>query len=225
MKVVDQHDDRDDRTPQIPGLVRATCAGDPQAWQALWAWLDPRLALMVRRFRLGRISSEEDERRGVVLEVMARLREDDFRRLRLFADAAERDPALALMSWLRVVVKRVAIDYMRGHPSYLDTRRDGASVGPGHWKDPEPLPAASLLPGVRPTMTRDGTARELLAHAAEVLPERHYQALVLKIGGEAPADIARRLQLSGAAEVEKIVRAGLERLRRKFRTTLSGGQS
>jgi DNA-directed RNA polymerase specialized sigma24 family protein len=209
----------------IASLVKRTCEGDEQAWQELWSWLDPRLTAMVRKFRLARISHEEDDRRGVVLDVMSRLREDDFRRLRLFADAAERDARLALLPWLKVVAKRVAIDYMRAHPDYVNPVRHGNGPrGAGQWKDPKSLPPPSLLPGERPPMTRDGTAREMLAHARDVLPEQHYQALALKVGGESAADIARALGLASAAEAERIVRSALERLRRKFRTTMSGNE-
>jgi DNA-directed RNA polymerase specialized sigma24 family protein len=209
--------ERDD--PQITALVSRTCAGDPDAWQALWRWLDPRLHGVVRNLRLPRISDQEDERRAVVLEVMARLRVDDFRRLRLWAEGAAQDPGLSLMPWLKVVTRRVAIDCLRAHPGYQPDRS-----GAGAWHDPRSLPAASLLAGPRPTVTRDGTARELLSHARQVLSPAHYQALERKLAGETPAEIAKALGLRGAPEAERIVRAAFERLRRKFRTTLAGGQ-
>jgi DNA-directed RNA polymerase specialized sigma24 family protein len=200
-------------------LAERACAGDEGAWQALWAWLDPRLGAIVRKLRLPRISHEEDDRRAVVLAVMARLREDEFRRLRLFLESRQRDPQLGLMPWLKVVTRRVAIDCLRAHPSYLP----GRGEQPGTWRDPQSLPPPSALPGTAPAPTRDGTAREMLAHAQAVLPADHYQALQLKIRGDSPAEIAGALGLSGPAQAERIVRAAFERLRRKFRTTLSGG--
>lgn len=210
----------------ISDLLDRTLAGDGQAWQELWGWLDPRLTAMVRRFRLARISHQEDDRRGVVLEVMARLREDDFRRLRLFAETSARHGKLALLPWLQVVAKRVAIDYMRAHPDYLNpVRRGGGPRGAGRWQDPKSLPPPSLLPGARPSITRDGTARQMLAHAQEVLPEKHYHALALKVRGEGAADIARALGLASAAEADRMVRTAFERLRRKFRTALTGRQT
>src|SRR5207244_9607992 len=63
----------------IADLVDRACGADEEAWQRLWRWLDPPLTGMIRGFHMGRISHEEDERRAVVLEVMARLREDGFR--------------------------------------------------------------------------------------------------------------------------------------------------
>jgi DNA-directed RNA polymerase specialized sigma24 family protein len=201
-------------------LIAASCAGDELAWQRLWAWLDPRLFAMVRGFRMGRISHGEDEPRAVVLEVMARLREDDFRRLRLFAEGRRRDQGLGLLPWLKVVAKRVAIDLLRAHPNYVGGRR-GRGDTPGRWRDPQSLPAPSLMPGERPPVTRDGTARQMLAHAAKVLPPQQYQALMLKTRGDDAAEIARALGLGDAAEAERMVRAALERLRRKFRTSIS----
>jgi DNA-directed RNA polymerase specialized sigma24 family protein len=202
-------------------LVARTCEGDQLAWQALWQRLDPVLHGLIRSFRLGRISRSPDERRAVVVEVMARLSADGYRRLRLFTEAQTRDSTMSLLPWLKVVARRTAIDVMRAHPAF--TRRSAPPDGAGdRWTDPHSLPAASLLPGARPAFTRDGTAREMLAHARRVLPERQFQALVLKLSGEPIADIARTLALSGPDEAERMVRAALERLRRRFRSTLAG---
>jgi DNA-directed RNA polymerase specialized sigma24 family protein len=211
----------------LASLIAGSCAGDETAWQALWAWLDPRLSAMVRGFRMGRISQGEDEPRAVVLEVMARLREDDFRRLRLFVEGRRRDGGLALLPWLKVVAKRVAIDSMRAHPNYQAARRgahndhDNQDQGHGRWRDPTSLPPPSLMPGERPPVTRDGTAKQMLAHAQQVLPEKHFQALTMKTQGEDAAEIARVLGFASAAEADRIVRAALERLRRKFRTGIT----
>ena len=74
-------------------------------------------------------------------------------------------------------------------------------------------------------MTRDGTARQMLAHARELLPEKQYQALALKMQGDSSAEIARALDLPRAADAERMVRAAFQRLRRKFRTTMAGDES
>jgi DNA-directed RNA polymerase specialized sigma24 family protein len=200
-------------------LAAEAAAGDEDAWQRIWRRVDGPLAAMIRQFHMGRISHEEDERRAVILEVMARLRVDGFRRLRQFVEASARDPKLALLPWLKVVARRVAIDQMRAHPSYVVGRRDEAGGrGTGAWKDPKSLPPPSLLPGERPAMTRDGTARQMLAYAREALPEPQYRALALKVQGEEPSAIAAALDLADAAAAERLVRAAMERLRRRFRT-------
>jgi DNA-directed RNA polymerase specialized sigma24 family protein len=218
LRMTDPGAELDDET--IASLIARSCAGEAAAWQALWAWLDPRLLALVRGFRMGRISQGEDEPRAVVLEVMARLREDDFRRLRLFVEGRKRDQRLGLLPWLKVVARRVAIDSMRAHPNYQAGRRGADDHG--RWRDPKSLPPPSLLPGERPPVTRDGTAKQMLAHARTVLPEKHYQALTLKTQGEDAAEIARLLGFASAAEADRIVRAALERLRRKFRTSITG---
>jgi hypothetical protein len=210
----------DNEASLVTELIGRATAGDEEAWQELWRRLDGPLHAMIRQFRMGRISHEEDERRAVVLEVMGRLRDADFRRLRMFAVAQTEDPQLALLPWIKVVARRVAIDHLRAHPHYVPGARDPAGARtPGQWKDPASLPPPSLLPGERPAMTRDGTAREMLEHARTVLPEAHFRALELKMQGEEPASIARAVGLASPAEAERVVRAAFERLRRKFRSS------
>jgi hypothetical protein len=213
----------DDEAAEVTGLVGLAAAGDEDAWQRLWRRLDGPLHGMIRQFRMGRISQEEDERREVVLEVMARLRESDFRRLKMFLAAQAEDSRLTLFPWIKVVARRVAIDHLRVHPNYVTGHRgpEGQRT-PGQWKDPASLPPPSRLPGERPAMTRDGTAREMLDHARKVLPEAHFRALELKMQGEEAAGIARAVGLDSAAEAERIVRAAFERLRRKFRSSAGG---
>ena len=209
----------DERDPVLD-LVRRSCDGDEEAWQALWRWMDPKLEVLVRRPRfLARLSQHDDDRRAIVLEVMARLREDHFRRLKLFLKAREQDRHLAPMTWLTVVAKRVGIDYMRSHPDYMDRRRQhSAGDRPGAWVEAKPLPSESRLPGRRPPVTVQGTAAELIAFARRELPEQQQRALALWTEGRAPAEIAAALGLTSAAEAERVVRAAVERLRRQFRT-------
>jgi DNA-directed RNA polymerase specialized sigma24 family protein len=207
-----------DKEEPIEALAIRACSGDEPAWQDLWRRVELPLGAMVRQFHMGRISHEDDERRAVVLEVMARLRADEFRRLKMFNEARTRDPKLSLLPWLKVVAKRVAIDRLRAHPHYVggDRVADGARA-PGVWNDPQSLPPPSRLPGAPPAVTRDNTAREILEHAREVLPAMHYRALELKLQGDDAAAIARTLGLPAGAEADRIVRAAFERLRRRFR--------
>jgi hypothetical protein len=92
----------------------------------------------------GTISHDEDERRAVVLEVMARLRDDGFRRLRLFAATSAREPGLSLLPWLEVVARRVAVDCLRAHPNYLAAPRTGGTTRPRPVERPA-FPAARQL--------------------------------------------------------------------------------
>lgn len=215
-------------TPDSPGedailaLVARACDGDEEAWQAAWRWIDPRLSALVAQPRfLARLSRQEDDRRGVVLAVMEKLRESDHRRLKLFEKARSGNPGLSFMAWLSVVTKRVAIDYLRAHPEYLDQRRQRGAEAAGAWVSVQALPSEWRMPGKRPPVTAAGTARQMLAFARRELPVPQQRALERWVEGDSPAEIAQALGLADPAAAERILRAALERLRRKFRT--SGG--
>lgn len=202
----------------LDDLVVRTTAGDETSWRHLWAAIEPRLAEMVASPRfLGRLSRREDDRRNIVVEVMARLRADDFHRLHLFLDAKRENPRLAFMTWLRVVAKRVGIDYLRGHPEYMDRRAHAAASPPGEWVETETLPPASQLASERPPVTKRGTAQEMLRYAAGAIPDTQRRALELWIQGEPFAQIAGALRLAGAEDAARMIRAAIERLRRQFR--------
>jgi hypothetical protein len=95
----------------IEALVHATLAGDHRAWQELWRAVEPKLLAAIRRPSfLGRLSESEDDCRNVGVEVMARLRDNDFARLGNFVDAQKDNPGLPFVAWLVVVAKRIAID-------------------------------------------------------------------------------------------------------------------
>src|SRR5688572_33015223 len=116
---------------EIERLVRSA-AHDTAAWQALWAAIEAPLSRIIAQPRfLGRLGQREDDRRNIVVDVMARLRSNDFDRLRLYLGARKDNPQLKFMTWLRVVAKRVGIDYMRGHPDYIDRRRQADASRPG----------------------------------------------------------------------------------------------
>ena len=202
---------------EIERLVDAAATGDEAAWQRLWAAIEPPLSRIIAQPRfLGRLGQREDDRRNIVVSVMARLRADDFHRLRLYLEARESNPRLRFLSWLRVVSKRVGIDYLRAHPDYVRRHDQGASR-PGAWVDPKTLPPASQIAGERPPITNRGTARELLSFAAGAIPDDQRRALELWSQSEGFDDIARALGLAGPQEAERVVRAAIERLRRKFR--------
>lgn len=198
-------------------LVVRAAHGEADAWQELWAAIEAPLVRMIAQPRfLGRLGGREDDRRNIVVAVMARLRADEFSRLRTYLDAKATNPRLRFFTWLRVVAKRVGIDYLRAHPDY--TRRyDPDASRPGEWHDPETLPPASQLVGERPPVTARGTAQKLLRIAAEVLTADQRAALELWVASESFEDIARKLELADGATATRLVRAALERLRRHVR--------
>jgi DNA-directed RNA polymerase specialized sigma24 family protein len=208
----------------IEGLVRQVSEGVEIAWQKFWRVVDPALARLVAQPRfLGPFGQREDDRRNIVVEVMARLRADSFHRLKLYLMAREQNPHLTFMTWLRVVAKRVGIDCLRAHPEYVDKRRSADPSRPGTWMHPGTLPSATRLPASRPPVTGRSTAHEMFRHAATALPELQHRALELWIQSETYRDIAEALGLGDPAEAERVVRAAIERLRRHFRDEDAGG--
>ena len=210
--------DDDAATLELEALVGRAAGGDELAWQRLWADVGPRLERIAAQPRfLGRLGQREDDRNNIVVEVMARLRARQFERLRLYLAARGDNPRLRFMTWLRVVAKRVGIDYLRGHPDYIDRRREAGASAPGRWVEAGTLPPPSRGAGERPPVTNRGTALELLRYAAGAIPETQRRALELWVQSEPYDEIASRLGLGSPAEAEKTVRAAIERLRRKFR--------
>jgi len=84
-------------------LLRAILAEDTAAWQ--------KFILQYSNFIYGAIvkyTADHDEKMAVFLHVLEKLREDRFRRLRQFAYKAR------LSTWLTVVSRRLALDFLRG---------------------------------------------------------------------------------------------------------------
>src|SRR5262249_12732978 len=103
--------------------------------------LEPELAEMARHQPIGRLRDLEDTPHEVTTRVFARLHARDFAAIRKLTAM---DPPPELRAWLRVIVRRSAIDYMREHPDY---ERETASR-PNAWITLATLtssaPAASL---------------------------------------------------------------------------------
>lgn len=205
---------------QIEVLVARAAEGDTGSWRMLWEEVEPWLERMVANPRfLGRVGQRDDDRSNILLEVMARLHADGFHRLKLYVETRRTSSQLKFKTWLRVVAKRVGIDYLRGHENYQDRRRDSdRGSTPGQWVEPGTLPSQSQLPGERPPLTNRGTALELLRYAVGAVPEPQLTALERWTEGASYHDIARELEVAeGASGAEKLVRAAIERLRRRFR--------
>lgn len=200
---------------ELQRLVEATLAGDGQAWQALWQAVEPTLYATLRRPHvLGRLSQNEDDCRNIVVEVMGRLRANGFARLGQYAATRRDNPDVPFLGWLVVVAKRVAIDYLRSHEAYVDRRHDQDASTPGAWRDIRPLPSDSQLPGARPAATGRGAAHEMYAFASAELPDDQRRALGAWLEGASFDEIAAG---GDAREAERLVRAALVRLRRRFR--------
>jgi len=197
----------------VEQLVARAAAGDEAAWQRLWIAVEPRLTRMIAQPRfLGGLGGCEDERRNIIVAVMAKLRSAEFARLRQYVEARRGNSQLAFEPWLRVVTKRVGIDYLRSHPRYL-RRHDKARSKPGTWVRCTEL--TSRVHARRPPLTNQLTARRIVERLA--LPPVQRRALQLWSHGVELDDIARELELDGATAAQRAVRAALDRLRRAHR--------
>jgi len=206
---------------EIERLVLAASSGDANAWHELWRRLSPRLTAVLRKPHvLGALHKREDPVQDVVVAVMAKLRDEEFRRLRVYLEARRGDPELTFMRWVIVVAKRVAIDRVRADPDYVDQRRSAAAAETGSggaFIETRELPDEALLAGTRLPITNRVTARQILRYAEGVLSGPQRRAVEMWAEQASSEDIARELGLEDGAEADRLVRAGVERLRRKFR--------
>jgi DNA-directed RNA polymerase specialized sigma24 family protein len=204
--------------PTIEALVDRVLADERGAWQDLWQEVEPRLLALVRRPRfLGKISESEDDCRNVVVDVLAALRAHDHARLRSYVAARAENPALPFFAWLTVVAKRLAIDYMRRMERYQDLRGRQGAGAKGAWTEVTTLLPESHVGSFRPPVTNRATVAELLRYASRDLPAEQCAALSSWIQGGSFEDIARDAGLAGPRQAERVLRAALERLRRRFR--------
>ena len=203
----------------VQTLVVEAAEGQESAWSKLWLEIEPLLMRLASSPRVsGRLSQNVDDCRNIVVEVMARLRDDQFRRLRMFLDSQSENPDLEFIPWLRVVARRVIIDYLRGHGHYIDRRRNrNSGSAPGRWVEINRLTRSSRLDGIRPPVTNTSVALSMLRYAYSELPADQLAALERWIIGAGYSDIAGDLQLEGSEAAKKLVRAALQRLRREFR--------
>ena len=96
-------------------LLRAVAARGESEWGALLVALEPQIAQIARRQPIGRLRDQEDSPREIVTRVIARMHGNEFAAIKKLCS---QDPAPALGAWLRVLVRRSAIDYMRESPEF-----------------------------------------------------------------------------------------------------------
>lgn len=129
---------------------------------------------------------------------MARLRADNFRRLRAFLAARGQPRARSFQRWAVSFAARTAIDYVRAHAEYHRPSRDddGAVRASGsRWAGFEPAPDSKSAPAAGTDVARLVMAQRILARAREVLSAPQCEALTLWLGDEDSDEIARRLGL------------------------------
>src|SRR5688572_10029276 len=122
--------------PELWALLRAVARDGDGAWPALLVRLEPELLALARRQPIGRLRDRDDSPREIASRVFARLHARDHAAIRKLC---AREPPPVLRAWLRVIVRRSAIDYMRESPEF---ERATASR-PDRW-----ISLASLVTGV-----------------------------------------------------------------------------
>jgi DNA-directed RNA polymerase specialized sigma24 family protein len=96
-------------------LFRAVATTGEPAWPALAAALEPVLLPMASHQPIGRLRTQEDSPREILIRVLERLHAREFAAV---GKLCAMEPPPQLQAWLRVLVRRSAIDYMRESPEY-----------------------------------------------------------------------------------------------------------
>ncbi|MBI5537148.1 MAG: sigma-70 family RNA polymerase sigma factor [Deltaproteobacteria bacterium] len=207
----------------MEALLQKVVNGDAASWQALWEAVQPSVWAITGKWQItGPIARREDDRRNIVLQVMDRLRADDFRRIRCFLESTRtRQPGSSFRTWLATVTARVAIDYVRAHPEYLDRRAHGAGE---RWVR---VVSASEFPQDLdgPSPHDVATAAELLDSARRVLRAEQLTALCLWLQGDDEAGISKALELGEPADGRRLLRSALKRLRDRYAAPVADADS
>lgn len=192
-------------------LAARVLGGDARAWHAFWQRVEPRVWALTGRWQItGPLCRSADDRREIVLRVMARLREGGFRRLRAFAQSPGGRSEAALGAWLHTVATRVAVDYARAHPEHVG-RSDKA-----RWVKLVPIDDVPP-PLTDQDLAAHTTVLRLLERARDELSVQQLSALSLWLDGESNETLAERLGVATPAEAQRVLRAALKRLRDRYR--------
>lgn len=203
----------------LVALLPRVLAGEPSAWHELWQSVEPLVWGVSGKWQVtGPLCRQSDERREIVLRVMERLRESDFRRLRTFAASTGAGSDAAFRVWLTTVATRVAIDRMRAHPENVDSR---GRHGDARWARLVSLDDA-------PPLVQDAdvhgktTALRLLERARQELSVEQLTVLCLWLDGVGFEAIAARMDLPDDRAALRVLRAALKRLRDRYRDDSDG---
>lgn len=192
-------------------LVNAILAGDDEAWQKFILRHSSFIYSAIIRY-----TDDYDEKMAVYLHVLEKLREDRFARLRRFGFQSK------LSTWLTVVARRLALDFLRSRYG-RDFSLKKVRVVP---IDGEPDYTRILADLRTPEAELDGEERQALRRRLEAgletalagLEERERLLVQLVyFQGMRINEAARLLRLGSAYKF-------LARVLRKLRADLEGGQ-
>jgi DNA-directed RNA polymerase specialized sigma24 family protein len=196
----------------IDRYIEAVLTAQEGAWHQLMAHVHP-LAIRLCRYRLrGNESAAEDICRDVASKTLERLSKSNFAALRRYHDTRQNYAGLRFESWLRAVVGNVCVDHMRTLPGHH--RTSSAGHRSHHIKSTESLSGDRAGPN---NLQRHVEIRRVLSWLSDAaFPSDQRDALALWMRGHNAAEIATSLSLGSAADATRLLRAGRQRLRRKF---------
>lgn len=198
-------------------LVAKAIEHHEPAWHDFVERVFPGFEKIAGRFRnTGRLSSSEDERRNIAVEVVHRLRRDDFEVLKRLGEVfgVGNDNDDRGWPWLCRVAQRKALNYARDHAENLGP--DGPGGAPRFAELVElPEEVEELLPPSVRVVDRV-EAHEVLAYAERELRPAQLAALRLHLLGDDEEAIAGALGLPDAHAAHQLWQAAVRRLRYQF---------
>jgi DNA-directed RNA polymerase specialized sigma24 family protein len=146
--------------------------------------LEPELTAMARQVPIGRLRERDDSPRDIVTRVFGRLHARDHAAIRKLCAL---DPPPVLRAWLRVVVRRAAIDYLRASPEF----ERATPERPADWVSLATLTSAAPAPAPDSLAPRRAlviaTVRDMVARTAVEVKAR---------GDDAYTELAQRWKIA-----------------------------
>jgi DNA-directed RNA polymerase specialized sigma24 family protein len=196
--------------------------GDEAAFAGWWTRVAPQVERWVSSPSfIGRIATDEDHRREVLILTWEKLQERSHAKLRSFFERPRTaDAGRRLRAWLRRVVKNIGIDYLRTLPEYV-RKRTTAPPPPGapshdYWQSIVSI-TSNVAVFKDESEGRAEAQRMLDFLDAEISPRRR-RAVELLREGRSPEDLARALGLRDVREASRVVARAEDRM--KFRRAL-----
>lgn len=181
----------------------------------LFSKYGPIITAIARSNRsMGSYRSSEDDVRNVMTSVFERLRRDDYRALRTFGPWMAANPTKVFNDWITIVTVNVIRNYIAkklGAP-----RADKTSAKQLVITLANELKVDGDEPIVLPHMTTRESANQILEFAREHLAEDQMAVLAGWLEGSSFEEMAAELGLVDERAADKLLRAGLAKLRRHF---------
>jgi hypothetical protein len=195
-------------------LARKAATGDALAAQALIEYLWPHWLELVRgNVSMGPLAASEDHVFNVATRLVAKFGEPSGRALGLYLAWRETHGGQDFGDWVRIVVKNLVRSYVREQLGAPQPSVDLPS--PKRLLNDYTLAPKDEELWVRPPMTQEQTARELMEYAKLKLPAQQLQALTVWLEGGALEDLETAFKLP-AGHGRRLVRAAIAVLRRHF---------